>query len=463
MKSFGALRRGVSFVAAAFVFFAAVNASALSDADIRSLKLTSHGETFFVGQDVLFTLELPGVDPSLARAEVPDFSLAQVDAKFVSSKKTEIFSATGDTGTRFEVQIAFSAAGNMTLPPLTVYINRRAYAVPFEAVTVYEDPATIQPQVFVVFSDDRLRGAQPTAPLYVSVGEAVRFTLYIRYCVQLLHFSWELPKNAIFTETERYAIARGETQTKTFSADAIPVAQFAWTPLVAGEYAFPQFSIEASAYNGTRTNPATPAYRLFVQPTSDAGKRTFGDGRNDPANAQHLSGGEHRQTDLSDSPFANAFTPAQPATDSVQASVDEAKATDDAAQAGTPSSQHDALASSGRWRASLPRTLLVLSVLSALLAVGSRMLRHKRAVPVLLALAIVFLIASLFLHMRGIARYALFAGGAVYAVPEDASSSAGQLPAGTRITIVEKAGDWVYITSDRGAGWVRSDTVQEIR
>lgn len=413
-------------------FFAAFSAQgeALSADDIRALKLTPQGDTFFVGQEVTYTLVLAGVDPSLARAEIPD-SLA--GARFVSAKKEELYDVNG-SGTRFVFQIAFLSAGKTALPPLSVYINRRAYAIPFEQVTVYEDPATILPRLSIVFDDERLQGASVSEPIGVTAGEPVGFTLYAQYCTQFLHFSWELPKNAIFTETERFAIARGEAQAK-FSPDRIPVAHFVWTPLVAGAYTVPQFAIEAVAYNGTHTNPATPAYTLLVQ-----------------AAAEKMHDEKSGRADQAETLFADAFLPvqAEPAT----------AAQDDDAQSAVRSEPLAVMVSRHK---SLPTGLLALSVASALAGGACVAFRRRGLSVVPFVLALVLLAASIWAKVQTARQYAIFAGGTVSLVPEDGSRAVTALPDGTRVRLVEKAGDWVYIVSDDGVGWVRAEAVQEIR
>ncbi|MBQ7159099.1 MAG: hypothetical protein IJS09_06735 [Treponema sp.] len=470
--------RSAVFLFAVVLSFFAAEIHALSDAEIRALKLTPQKELCFVGQEVVFTLELPDIDPSLARAEVPDFSRDSV-ARFVSARKSEIYGAEGETGTKFDFQISFSSAGTISLPPLSVYIKRRFYAIPFEKVTVYENPATIQPQVSVVFQDNLLqRVRKSSATIPVSVGETIRFTLYIRYCVQMLHFSWNLPKNAIFIETKRYDIARGEAQPKSFSPELVPVAQFTWTPLVAGEYDFPQFAIEATAYNGTRAKPATPAYRFSVNPSAVSGR-----GQNTPA-------GGHNQNSQSESLFTSAFQPAQPSADTESAalaseSVAGAVSSDEMLAlckrlAALRSAERNALpfsracserkafeAGQGIYAPNepnkpLPLTLLAAAVFFALLAISFFLFRHRRTMFLFACIAMLFLGGSIWGYARLSARYAIFCGGEVSPVPEEGVSST-MVDGGVRIKMVETAGDWVYITGETCSGWVKTSALQEIK
>lgn len=411
------------FLIAAFAaVFSPLAAAPLPPEAIRALKLLPPEETVFVGQPCTYTLTLDGIDPSLVRAELPDFP---ADVRFISSKKETVPSAGGDAGTRLQFQFVFSAAGTPRLPPLPVYVSRRAYAILFAPVTVYEDPATLLPRLSVEFETARSRVVPRNGAVSVSVGETVRCTLSAQYCPQLLHFSWDVPKNAIFTETERFPLARGEPLPKTFSPDVIPVARFDWTPLVAGTYAVPPFAIEAVAYNGSRVNLALPAYRLIVRPSAAAPQKTT---RSDPQ----------------DGVFARAFQP-------VPADGTDNDEPDDGAH--------------GKVVPSVPgktcaRILLAAAIACAVFAVALVLCRRRWAfVPFVLAL--VFLLAFGWARAKGAHGYAVFRGGVVSLVPDDAATAGATLPVGTRVRVRERAGGWAYIDCDEAAGWVRVESLEE--
>ncbi len=409
------------------VFIFPAEAKRLSDSEIPSLKLIPRDDICFVGQEMTYTLELPGVDSSLARTDVPDFSDGKTDARFISARKTEFSDSEGEAGTRFQFQIVFSSAGRAVLPPLTVYINRHSYAIPFEQVTVYEDPATIQPQLSISFEDDRLQSLQSrSAPLSVSAGETITFTLSIRYCTQILHFSWDLPKNSIFTELTRYDSARGEPQKKSFSPEPLPLARFSWTPLVEASYTLPTFSVEAVAYNGGRKMISLPPQIISVSAAQETREKAV-------------------LSSPSQSLFDQAFAPPE--------QTDEKSAlTADATVAKSQAGKVLKVIPSDSQR---PVLFLAGAVASALLSGALCLLRQKRKMLLPLMLSLACLGGAVWTFAGSRTQYALFSGGAVYAVPEDSASSVMQLPADTRVRIVEKAGDWVYIKSDDYAGWVK--------
>ena len=415
-------RRHRFLIAALAAVCSPLAAAPLPPEAIRALRLLPPEETVFVGQPCAYTLTLDGIDPSLVRTELPDFP---ADVRFISSKKETESGADGDTGTKLQIQLVFAAAGTPRLPPLPVYVSRRAYAIPFASVTVYEDPATLLPRLSVEFETARSRIVPRNGAITVSVGETVRCTLSAQYCPQLLHFSWDVPKNAIFTETERFPLARGEPLPKTFSPAVIPVARFDWTPLVAGTYAVPPFAIEAVAYNGSRVNLALPAYRLIVRPSAAAPQQTA-------------------RTDPQDGVFARAFQPV-PA--------------DDADDDGSDESAHDEAVPlvPGKARA---HVLLAAAVVCAALAVAL-VLRRRRWAFVPFVLALVFLLAFGLVRANDARGYAIFRSGAVSPVPDDATTAGTALPVGTRVRVRERAGGWAYIDCDEAAGWVRVESLEE--
>lgn len=415
-------RRHRLLIAALAAVLAPLSAQSLSSDDIRALSLVPQDGTVFVGQPCTFTLVLHGIDPSLARAELPDFP---PNVRFVSSKKETLYDAGGNAGTKFLFQLLFSAAGTPRLPPLPVYVRRRAYAIPFAPVTVYEDPATLLPRLSVAFETQKGRAVPQNGAVAVAAGETVRCTLYAQHCTQLLHFSWDLPKDAIFAEAERFPLARGEPLSRQFSPDLIPVARFDWMPLVAGDYDFPPFAVEATAYNGSRVAVTLPAYRLTVRPADTV--------RTDAAQSE-------RRNDV----FAAAFQPPPPGEA-------DAPVQDETAQTESVSLH------AGK---TLARVLLAAAAMFAVLAVAALCFR-RRLLPVPLALALVFLLAFVWAREQSARSYAVFRGGAVSPVPDAAATSVLTMPNGVRVRVLERAGDWAYIAGGEVAGWVRAESLED--
>ena len=420
---------------------------------------------FFVGQECGYVLELPGVTPNTVQMDIPD---TPADIRFLTFKKEEYIDSEGYQGTRLQAWFMFSVAmTSVRLPSFRVKIGSRQYIIPVKAVTVYEDPERLFPELSVVF-DGNASGDVVT----VQAGETVEFTLYVRYCTQLLRFLWDLPKNAIFTEVRRYDIAKGKPLGKEFSPDPVPVAKFSWTPLVAGEYSLPPISVEAIAYNGARRIVVPAGKKLVVHAASQADSVVAD--KKDPA----------------DILFSQAF--ALPAAEPENVSQDGLQSSEQQVSDSGVSeeniavckklaqlrcAEHNSLPFSHA-RAErkayeeargitapaepskpLPVILLAAAVACALLSGALFFLRHPRKMLLPLIAAIAFLGMTLWAYASLASRYGIFVGGMVSPVPEETVSSAVHAAGGVRVKILEKADGWVYITGDECAGWVKSGAV----
>ncbi|MDE5799168.1 MAG: hypothetical protein K2H73_09185, partial [Treponemataceae bacterium] len=189
--------------------------------------------------------------------------------------------------------------------------------------------------------------------------------------------------------------------------------------------AVPSFAIEAVAYNGSRVNLALPAYRLIVRPSAAASQKAA-------------------RVDPRDGVFARAFQPV-PADD-----ADDDGSDDSARGEAVPLVP-------GKARA---RILLAAAGVCAVLAVVL-FLRRRRWAFVPFVLALVFLLAFGWARANDVRGYALFRGGAVSPVPDDAATAGTALPVGTRVRVRERAGGWAYIDCDEAAGWVRVESLEE--
>ncbi|MDE6774565.1 MAG: hypothetical protein K2J14_08080, partial [Treponemataceae bacterium] len=106
------------------------------------------------------------------------------------------------------------------------------------------------------------------------------------------------------------------------------------------------------------------------------------------------------------------------------------------------------------------RILLAAAVACAVLAVAS-FVRRRRWAFVPSVLALVFLLAFGWARAKGAHGYAVFRGGGVSPVPDDAATAGTALPVGTHVRVRERAGGWAYIDCDEAAGWVRVESLEE--
>ncbi|WP_294429260.1 hypothetical protein [uncultured Treponema sp.] len=235
-----------------FFFSIPIFAQFFSKNKFRDLQVKAHSEIFFTQTENCYALELPGVDPSLIQMELPELPLG---TKFISSKKEGFRADSGELGTVISLWFNFAYSGVTRIPPLLVKIKNRTYYFEFEKVMVHENPSLISPVLEIVFENpknlisDKKTGRKT---LKVRKGEKISFVLSLRYAVQVLDFSWKIPKDSIFTETERFDFANGITKITQFTGDAKNLSRFDWQILKDGTFSLPEISVRALAYNGSQ-------------------------------------------------------------------------------------------------------------------------------------------------------------------------------------------------------------------
>ncbi len=398
-----------------------------SPSQIRELVVTKDTEVFFTAQMNGFTLKIPGIEPSKVQTDLP---LLPSGVKFVSSKKEEFIEqdsslanqASSVRGTVVHLWFTFTDTGNIKLPPLITRINNRTYYLPFEDVTVYENPNLIEPKLSVIFADEsRIVTDKKTSQrtYRAKAGEEIRFRVYIQYFVQILSFSWELPKNSIFREERRWKIAtidsrNIQTQKTEFTPESFPVAEFVWKPLIEGNYDIPRIYAEAIAYNGSKKTVFVPDFPFLIEaaPKKDAVQTS---------------------TDLQDD-FSTAFS--------------------------KPIEENTALPQYAPTQEDL-RHLADLRTKERHSFFNGKIREERKNFELSIGLLPDENEKRFFLFKMVSPSYGIFAGGNVNTIPEEKSAS-HNLTGGQRVKITEKAGEWYYIECKIFSGWVKSEQIFRI-
>ena len=78
----------------------------------------------------------------------------------------------------------------------------RTYYIPFDDITVFENPDLINPQALVEFVSGAKfnRNFGDSKKFTARAGEEIIFELNLKYFSQIISFNWKLPKNSIFEE-----------------------------------------------------------------------------------------------------------------------------------------------------------------------------------------------------------------------------------------------------------------------
>ena len=96
----------------------------------------------------------------------------------------------------------------------------------FEKTIVYENPSVISPVMEIEFKQGvQEKKTNSQVKKYTAfVGEEIQFYLNLKYFVQIIQFSWELPENSIFKELERFEIERKDNSANTFSLSIVTIS-----------------------------------------------------------------------------------------------------------------------------------------------------------------------------------------------------------------------------------------------
>lgn len=435
----------------------------LSHSQLKQLKVVPDSKIFFTAQENGYTLKIPTFSPSQVQTDLPELPPG---VQLVSSKREEYLDSDGTRGTAVHLWFTFRDTGPVRMPPLIAIIGYRTYYLAFESVEVYENPAVIAPVMDVNFEGAVLnsRNAGGVKEVTVNQGDELIISVNLKYFVQILKFSWTLPKNSIFKELERYDITNGGTTGSEFSAELFPVAKFSWKILESGTYTCPDFAILATSYNGSKKQVSLPQCKIIVRPAANHVQKnvyeSFELGKADEVFKSAFEGSDHDSTDDEESLI-------RPEDCKKLAELRLRERTSLPFSSVTYERRQIEYKLYGSEGDREPSVLLFIAGLAAcfvllVLFVLSVFIWHGKKVQILFVLTFVVLVLTIRRGAALLPKWGVFAGGTVSPVPELVTSSSHNASSCKRVKILEKAGDYYYIESDEINGWVLKDLVFEI-
>lgn len=451
------IRIGIGLLIFSALFACA--ASAQSSSEMRSLRVAPQSSTVYSGRDCMFVLVVPAAKPSDVQIETP---VLPSGISFISMRRTDYIENGAQAGTEIDLWLSFRDAREYSLPPLKIKVRNRSYSIPFISVTVVQDPSTLVPCMIIRFDNGtEINNTQQSAePLFtVSAGDKIRFTVFVQYAVQVMNFEWSVPKDALFTEIQKYEITEGKPRGTEFSAERIPVGRFEWQPLATGTAALPDMHFAATTYGGVRVTLSQPDMRVSVL---HAEKKTVVPADND------------------ESYFTYAFTEAEKtATDKARTAASEADCEKLAsmrikerhsffqrkAAAERRAFEKGLGVTEGGREPSEPLFLLLLSCTAAiaLFTLILFVLKKRRSAVICTAVACALLAGTTVSGKHLSAMYGIFKGGSIHSVPDESSDRVSPADSGQRVRIEEVAGRWIYIQYGSTGGWISSSSVIVIK
>ena len=422
-------------------------------AKLFALEVIPQSESAIVGNQTIYILDLPDTDPSSVEFSTPELS---EEASIALSKKSPYLYENGTTGTRIEFYVLFFQDGYFQLPNLQVKIDDLKYSIPFQPLQVFQNPATIQPELFCEFT----KGVE--GDFTATEGKAIEFTVFARFFHQVVSYSYDIPENALFRELETFPSVKANSAKREFSSNKVALARFEWIPLVSGETKLPAVKLSFTTYSGAKAELSLDASKtIFVkkseQKTESASKKEETDSLF--AYAFTPTGDEDEESEIAE-PVSTEIRVLSRLRDKERRSLPFSNTRNvrrqvESAMGLVPGEDEPYIA--------VPLMLWIFALLTLFLAVlFLRKKRNAHAFSLFFALVALIAFAVVF-TARQIVPYGVFTGGEVYTIPEKSSKTSFYIHGGNRVRIMERTPGWLYIAFNNVEGWVPVEMVEPIK
>lgn len=399
---------------------------------------------------------------------VPDFRPVQIDittpedtayVAYKTIRRTENFGDEG--GTKIEIWTTFSKAGTYTLKPLAIRIRNFNYQLQFNPVVINVNPQELVPEVVLEFSNgievsSSSIGEGKNPVFEVKTGDKLKFRLNLKYAVQLVQFSWEIPKDSIFTQLKTYEITEMKYRDKTYSENLIPVADFEWISLVPGKVTLPEFYITATGYNGRKTDVKMP--KAVIQVVQKNGVTTTSN------NEKFLDSA----FDFSDNVYEKDSS--KDVTREVCMRLASLRKNERISITRDIKKQREELEKEYNLPSTQNEFSIIILFISAILVVFFAFLLiifiRKGIVGANILTGVLELCAIILLVVcivKAKKDYAVSLGCKIYSIPEISAGSQTEIPAGNRVLIKESVDDWCYVELGETGGWCKDSEILVIK
>ncbi|MBR3548517.1 MAG: hypothetical protein IKN90_00405 [Treponema sp.] len=430
---------------------------------VQSLHFKKAKEYFFTDEESIFSVDIEGVEPEDVTVFVND---VPKNVSFLSSKK-ELYVGPSDNplddmkrGTHLEIVFQFMESGVFHISPIDVRVNGMYNRLNLDTVLVYENPNTVQPQIYLEFEDPSFNAAGKK--LNASVGDHVTFMMYIRYAVQILNFSWEIPENSLFDDVKRFPITEGTSSGNQFSPSAVPVAKFDWQPLSEGEFSLPAINITAITYGGKKVDVPFPVYKVSVSPKKETQYKTeqdgvFGYAFSTPFTDAKSTGSEQKaKVDLER--LLELHQRERHSFHFLSSAYKERRAAED--EYGIAHAEIE-ISVPGFIAVCIASALLI--AITLILFLSRKFMEHKIVLVLSMMVSIVLSVTSVCMWFKVNKSYGLFKGGSINPIPEINVHSSASIPRGNVVRIEKKTNGWLYIRYHETYGWVMESEVLVIK
>lgn len=430
---------------------------------VQSLHFKKSKEYFFTDEESIFSVDIENADPEEVTVFVND---VPKNVSFVSSKK-ELYVGPSDNplddmkrGTHLEIVFQFREAGVFLISPIDVRVHGMYNRLNVDTVLVYENPNTVQPQLYLEFEDPSFNAAGKK--LNANVGDHVIFMMYIRYATQILNFGWEIPENSLFDDVKRFPITEGNSRGNQFSPAAIPVAKFDWQPLAEGEFTLPAISITAVTYGGKKVEVPFPVYKVKVSPKKEGQLVTeqgavFGYAFSTPF-ADEANTNSEKKANVDLDRLLELHQRERHSFHFLSSAYKERKAAEE--EYGIA---HEKMEMSVPGFITVCIITAVFVVLTIILLLSKKFTERKTIPALSLLVTLLLVVTSIYMWIKVNKTYGLFKGGKINPIPEINVHASASIPRGNVVRIEKKTNGWLYIRYHETYGWVMESEVLVIK
>lgn len=387
-----------------------------------------NGDEVFVGKSVLMSVFIQDASLYNFHADAPAFD----DDITFGAMRTYDYFLHGRRGVRVELELSFNKEGVFQLDPLHITVSGQSIYIPFAQIFVTQDLGNVAPSVLVRLETEKKAGDKSAAvtsdnvyasPVFeVDAGTKIYVTVKLLNAKKFEQLSWQIPEHSLFSQLEQYRDG----------------AMFEWIPLVAENAKVPIFTVAAVANNNEKIEVSSAYAVVSVRQGQEL----------------HGETGTSSTADASSSVFDVAFT-----------ATDEQTGEKIAVRRQLTISDCEILAAKmgvGKNRFRIALYVFLCVALFSAVALFIVLAKRKRfALPV--CLFFMACAGAVFCGVKVSRRDGVFTGGNVYAIPENMAGQNFYIEAGEQVRVIQSAGEWLFIKTDKSGGWVLSDSVISIK
>ncbi len=408
----------------------------LTSAIIRELRIVpAKDQILCVNSEIKFEVTIPYTMPGQLELLMPEET---ENVSFKTLRKVE-----SEGGTKIEIWFLFAKTGTYQLKPLVVKIKNSRRQLNFEPVTIGINPKEQQPLCVILSGNERNKNITVTA------GQKIKFRVCLQYAIQLVRFSWDIPKDSLFVQGKLYDFAEIKQREKIITDELIPVCDFEWTPLVPGRMDFPTFYITAVSYNGDKVDVALPKLYVNVLKANSVNRDVEADYFGSAFESDYTAGNNQSDAQLlTENPKVLAEKLAalrlkERKSLSLKARRQRMEYEE---QLGLPSAQKE-------FR--LIWVYLSVIFVASLTVVLIILIRKKRnGLSIVCGAALVCaVILLIYCSVLGGRKYGITTGTQILSIPEASATVKSDIPGGNRVQILSSSGNWYFIRFGETEGW----------